>query len=640
MLHSTSAGINYIYTRIDPEISPLRRLNYYSNKGINNNILELNSNGSLMMMEGVVKAKWLSDVKHIVNNGKISCDKDSCAVSRFFYKDGDVARFNYKVNHDQFNNSRVRIKLPGIYIHKYSTAFDNNSVYPGQEITYTIKIVNNSQIRKVDGGSSYPNFYVSEDIPLDKVEFVSSNGGILNNNSLTWNVSSIDPGSSLELQYTVRVKDTALLVGQKVNSIGKVYLDNTGYITTGEISNTIIRKVVNKKDSYLNCYDRYINDQGVSLINNVYKCVYGVDLELDKFNSDKMMSNLIYVNPGAISYTDSKKIKLINSDSTGKYYDMILNDYWNALPVYQKNGNYFYSLPNWEDNDDMRATTIDNRHFRDGDVLIYVMDNTYTKSNLKYVNENGLYAYIYLNGKFIGRNGNGIIKRDEYTYSYYNISDRASKLYGGSQTDELLTYANYQALMGKDYYVILRPEKIIKEVDNIEVSKLPNKITYNKGENLDLTGGVITLNNNDSSYDNISLENKDVKISNYEKDEIGKQDVVVNYGDKEATFNVEVIAKESNKDVGNKVVQTNKNTLQEDNSKVDIKVSDKDVIKNKLLDDSKELNKKKKTMSISSILAWILVVLGIIIIIIGIIVVILTKKDNDDTIYVDEYEED
>ena len=41
------------------------------------------------------------------------------------------------------------------------------------------------------------------------------------------------------------------------------------------------------------------------------------------------------------------------------------------------------------------------------DVLIYYVDNDSTKSELRYTKENGLYAFIYINGSFVGVNYNG-----------------------------------------------------------------------------------------------------------------------------------------------------------------------------------------------------------------------------------------
>ena len=461
-----------IKTKIDDEYSNGTRRLYYGNKVANNpkrtnDFINLNVAGSLMINEGTVQnSKWLSDLTtSFVKNGKIQCSRTYCSVSRFFYKDGNNAKFNYTVKEQQIKNSMVRTKLPGIFIHKTADSLDNNSVYPDQTITYTIKIANQSNVNVKDGGKNYSKFYVSEVIPTDKVEFVSAtNNGVYSNGKITWTINSLNSASNIDLKYTVKVKNNDEVIGKKIDAEGTVYIDNTGSITTGVVSNEVIRKPATKKDSYKNCYNKYKDSKKeLELIDEVYKCAYGVDLKLTKFSVDgddnnmfsKLIEQLKNSSGGRTGY-----IKLINNDDTKNYYNMVLNDYWNNNMLLKKGDIHYYMLPPWKDT--YRADTIYGDQFRDGDILIYYNDDTYTKENLKFTKEQGIYAYIYLDGKFVGQNQTGDAVRNEFTYDYYPESTRATNLIEGTYSNEELTFANYQTLFGKDYYVILRPEKIIQ----------------------------------------------------------------------------------------------------------------------------------------------------------------------------------
>lgn len=548
LLHST--GGNKIFTKINPINSSvnIRQLYYYNYKRSTNNILDLSVDNSIMKTEGTVKYRWLSDIKEFVNNGNIKCNKTECSIIRFFYKDGYYAKFNYEINEDQYNDNFLRTKLNGIFINKTSSAYDNNSIYPNQTITYNIEIVNNSNMNKVRGGINYSTFYVEEIIPNDKVFFISSSdGGVYNDNTLTWKINSLNIGEKINLQYKVQVKDTTTFLNQKVDSIGKIYIDNSSSIPTGKISNKIIRKIEDKSNLYNECFQKNKDEKGVNLIDKIYNCVYNENFEFNKFmvEKDNLLKKLIYVDLSIKTVGGYKKLDLINDEITNKYYDMVLNDYWNSLPVYNVDNNYIYSLPAWTDTT-FRATTIDHNHFKNGDVLIYYVDNTHTSNDLLYTNEDGLYAYIYIDGKFVGNNYDGLNKRDLYTFDYYEESERKTKLYDGEQTIDMLTYANYQSLFGKDYYVILRPEKIIKELDKIIIKTLPNKLVYETNESLDLTGGVISLYYNDGEIKDVLLTDKNVKVSNFDNKKYEEQVLSVTYKNKTTNFNVSVVNKKNN----------------------------------------------------------------------------------------------
>ena len=460
LLNSTSGDAAVVKTKLN------RPLNY-RNLYLGNSYSKSDYNIFSIDYEGTIRPIWLSEVKQFVDNVDnqlyIKCATRKCSVSRFFYEDNGNAKFNYTTNNEQIKNSFVRTKLSGIYIHKISDSMDNNIVYPNQLITYTIKITNNST-------EKYNSFYVSENIS-DKVNFVSSNmNGSYDNENVIWQINSLLPGESIELKYQVMVKDSKEFINQKVESDGKIYIDETGFITTGLVSNTIAKKIDSKykiKD-YQSCYNDFKGSlQGLNLIDQIYKCVYGeeVNLELNEFSNIDENYNLF---EELITYS-SNKIKLVKNDKTQKYYDMVLNNYWNRNIVRSKDLLFIQ----WKSS--YRANTIYNNHFLDGDVLIFQNEND---ENIK--SEDGIYAFIYIDGKFVGVNyKNQENERVDFSYDYYKnqnysdlvyIKDHENITFNEKDNINELTFYNLQSLFGKLYYVILRPELII--FDGINFPKL------------------------------------------------------------------------------------------------------------------------------------------------------------------------
>ena len=115
-----------------------------------------------------------------------------------------------------------------------------------------------------------------------------------------------------------------------------------------------------------------------------------------------------------------------------------------------------------------------------------IPDSEYNKRvNTK---ENGIYAFIYINGRFVGINYYGKTnERNEFTYNYY------SKVYGSSGykdhlysnydqiksseslVKKILTIANYETLLDKDYFMVFRPElALTTSSEAIKSTSYPN----------------------------------------------------------------------------------------------------------------------------------------------------------------------
>ncbi|MBR2787132.1 MAG: bacterial Ig-like domain-containing protein [Clostridia bacterium] len=106
-----------------------------------------------------------------------------------------------------------------------------------------------------------------------------------------------------------------------------------------------------------------------------------------------------------------------------------------------------------------------------------------------------------------------------------------------------------------------------KAVDFIAVKTNPTKTTYTQGDEVDLTGGVITVTYDDGSTDEVSMTNTNVRIKSGSPADEANKTVVIVYAEKEATFNITVNAKQEEE---NPKTDDN-NANKEDNNKEDNK---------------------------------------------------------------------
>lgn len=92
----------------------------------------------------------------------------------------------------------------------------------------------------------------------------------------------------------------------------------------------------------------------------------------------------------------------------------------------------------------------------------------------------------------------------------------------------------------RDAMAKLEP-KVEVTLDSIKVTE-PTKTEYVEGEELDLTGMVVTAVYSDGRE--VPVELQDVKVDGYDKDQVGTQTITVTYEGKETTFTVTVKAKD------------------------------------------------------------------------------------------------
>lgn len=466
MLNSTTYP--RIRTRITNGISNI--FYHFTGSELKSNILDIDSEGS-------IQSFWLSTNNRFITNNQLTCTEDLCTIIRPYFSDenGDAV-FNYLVDTSKYKNSFLRTNYPGLYIEKTVDKGDNNSVYLGDKLTYTIKITNKSDADYQN--VNYGAFTIEEKISnYVDYEYNSANlGGTFDGGAIKWYIDGLNLQESIELKYTVNVTESTANINKNIEAIGYFYANDSSkdsYITTGTVNNNIILKQFDIKydgeNGIKNCYESKKDFTGLSLIDEIYKCS---NINTIEFNDSFNFEDIIIKNTSATS-TTSNAIRIVpQNEISFKFTSMILNNYWGGLIKNEKDD---YVFPLWNrisvipkinviGGPDYRAKTIVPTDFKDGDVLIYGITNS------KYTKEDGLYAYIYMNGKFIGNNYSGQSnERNEFTYHYYennglslgsNLYQGYSSLQNRNDKEQKLEFINYQTLFDKDYYVILRPSSL------------------------------------------------------------------------------------------------------------------------------------------------------------------------------------
>ncbi|MCF0196872.1 MAG: Ig-like domain-containing protein, partial [Bacteroidaceae bacterium] len=102
----------------------------------------------------------------------------------------------------------------------------------------------------------------------------------------------------------------------------------------------------------------------------------------------------------------------------------------------------------------------------------------------------------------------------------------------------LTKYDSTYEFAAKNYLVSITK----KTVESIAINTMPDKVTYNEGEELDLTGGAITVNYSDATSTTLSMTASGVAVTGYDKTAVGTQTLTVTYCEKTTTFNVTVNA--------------------------------------------------------------------------------------------------
>ncbi len=547
------------YAVIPSRLYGVRNLRYIYKKPIKNDVINID-------IEGTIQLAYLSESTRMVANGKITCAKDEeCMIIRPYYNDNGKTVFNYDITSEAYARSFLRTKYPGMIIEKTVDKMDNNGVYPNDTLTYSIKITNRSNAtNKGKDSIKYEKFTIKEEINPDLVGNFKSSDCTIKGKEITCIVNGLEVGQSKTIKYSVKVKNK---VGKEIKATGKFYgsFENVknSYIPTGTVSNMILPSK-KKNYSYKNCYDEGIkkNLTGLVLVDHVYKCATGKNYHFASFDFLDL-----FVRYENVDSKTGKKTMIVDFNSkmnnnTKVYKKMILNNYWSAIMfMYNYLKNDRVVIPKTWTASDIRKRFINSKDLVDGDILIYYVNyketldgNTFvTEDSNIHTKENGYYAYIYLNGKFVGVNyPNKENERNEFTYQYYKnvygTNGYIKHLYNkyneipDKEKDRILTIANYETLFDKDYFVILRPSILIGQILKIEMNKLPSKLEYEQDkEELNLDGGKIKVYFEDNTSSIIDLKNKDVKVTGFDNHSLGEKVIKVTYQGKATSFKIKIV---------------------------------------------------------------------------------------------------
>lgn len=130
----------------------------------------------------------------------------------------------------------------------------------------------------------------------------------------------------------------------------------------------------------------------------------------------------------------------------------------------------------------------------------------------------------------------------------YQKVERLIDSISSEQDIDLITEARreYESLDSANKAMVANIEKLIsfeqaisRNNKAIEISKLPNKLTYYVGESLDLAGLEVSL----VKYDGSKETTSDYEVSNFSSDKPGQKIIVVSYNNLKTYFKVSVVAR-------------------------------------------------------------------------------------------------
>lgn len=575
-------GKDYVLTKLPRTMSIGNDISFGdANQYLYYNTYE-NTSWKYGLTQGSLNVTQLSTYSNWVNINKSSrCAEYS--ILRFIGTDkNENAILNYQgANYGDRNHSgeiielsdkiKDRVKYSKLYIEKTVNVHANDVVEANDELIYTIIIKNNSDNKYSE------DIIVSENISkyVTYKSYTSNKSSIiysqdLDNDKINWNIGKLDNGEEVTISYTVKVKKNNN--GKTIESKGTV-----ANIPSSVVKNTIgVNLSVNQSNSiereYENLREKY---NGKELINEIYKKEFGIDLKFDEFKVTDLINN---------TKTEATASS-ISLNKNNNLYGAILNKYWSTLSLnyytYEKENDISaYKLKYWRSytNSARRQDTIYSENFKTGDILIYTNYNdvkyTYQNGTLSatpITYENGEYAYIYIDGKgFVGVNlgGDGIVgtkdDRNEFNASYYSTNGLSVDS-NTSETDEnILEFANYQSLYGKDYYVILRPSL---SIDLIGMDLDVNYSTLNQ-TNKDVTV-TITSNEKMIDVDGWTLSEDELTLTKVYKENTTEEVEICDYLGNKITKTIKI----NNIDKVAPTVQVNYGTTELTNNSVTVTIT-------------------------------------------------------------------
>ncbi len=371
------------------------------------------------------------------------------------------------VSYQMTESARGRVKNAGIQIEKTVDRHDGSNVNLGDILTYTIKITNN-------GTSPYKNLNVSEKIPVE-VSPQNLGGGILTDDSLEWDSIYISPNSSYNIVYSVKVKNDSSNLGKTISATG-----NIDGISTGTVENQIANNLTDSqknaiRTAYHNLVDNY---SGAELIDKIYEIALDKNYNfsslvlgarrnrnnsvnvinmLEKCDAywvgDQSSDALIFGDYGPeVGFTEINQNNYLASGVLNNYFHSTWSRFYSSTCTVNHVGIRQYDNSQWINEDDIKLANFNDHVYEDtletGDVLLIANTNDSVS------NEDGYYAYIFIDDNFYG------INKDK--------NENPLNVFYANNTHDKVTVNNLPTLYGRDFFAIIRPAAVIAKNNNSE----------------------------------------------------------------------------------------------------------------------------------------------------------------------------
>ena len=496
----TTKTNNTVYKRENGEC----KKNYY----VERNIRVLNSNVTIKNLNHFLD-------ESTPNNNSDGCQND---LNGNIYTGFIDSRYNYNFKLENVLLTRHTITT---YNSVINGTYDLNLKWLLNASMINVRTVNNAidsnnieykpQISSTDSIDSIETIY------NDIVRYENANGGNGRKENLVigrtkWSASGIND-----------VKD--LLIK---NSIGvEANVHENGYNVT--VENSILNTIITQGSGTLK-----INN---SIIYDLYNRNYAVQLRADYGGSWE--GNIIIKNSKFISdYLENNSlISIVSSEyyyeaRTGRKenygYDLyfpnitvdglVIKANNNTQNVYVLTINEGYTACGYEE-------TKMKHHFNDSIILNNISVER-TNANLN------LFSNQFYNPNPSNCNLNGYYCQNRYN----NNSNEKTHIKIFDSAAISVNNSNISCVESSEQFVIKHPTSI--KVNN----NLPNKTNYVKDhDNLDLTGGKISLNYSDGTSELINMTDSNVIASNFDNSKLGANTITLNYFGLTTTFNVNIV---------------------------------------------------------------------------------------------------
>lgn len=243
-----------------------------------------------------------------------------------------------------------RIKYPAMDIDRTVDITHYGTAVNGQELTYTVKISNKTNVPNYlmwageDGAVDYENLAVTEKIPegCEYVKDSASEGGTYKNGVIKWDIEKIAPGECATLSYRVKVNkrygDVIVSDGGMVDNIPSNVIKNTvGAKKLTDEEKTALSKISEAGKDGLSAFG-----SDTDFANAVYK---SIGSELDLPSLGEITKGLFPITSHIPGYGEISRVPnftpinlYARQDVVSKEYkelkDMVVDTFWGGRKFY------------------------------------------------------------------------------------------------------------------------------------------------------------------------------------------------------------------------------------------------------------------------------------------------------------------